>query len=85
MLQNNPNVFEKLEGIEKNAVDLIDTAVSTQVNSISSEIVDTHDADKKATIENARDQFTTTSQGVEQFVQETLFAVEIDMKQHPKP
>ena len=84
VLQDQSKRFEKLEGIEKNAVDLIDTAVSTQVNDFFRDS-DTHDADKKATIENARDRFTTTSQGVEQFVQETLFAVEIDMKQHPKP
>lgn len=84
--------FEKLEGIEKNAIKLIDTAVSTQVNEFF-KTSDAHDVDKKGVIEKARDRFTQTSKAVEKNLQEILFkgrdryeatskALEADLHKH---
>ena len=65
--------FENLEGIEKNAVDTIDTAVKTQVNEFFKDS-DNHDVDKKSVIDNARSRFTETSKALEDSIQKTTFA-----------
>jgi hypothetical protein len=65
--------FERLEGIEKNAVGEIDKAVNDQVKDFFKDS-DTHDVDKKGVITNANKRFTDTGKALENFIQKLTFA-----------
>jgi hypothetical protein len=73
VLADQSSRFENLEGIEKNAVGSIDTAVNTQVEDFF-KVSDSHDVDKKTVIENANKRFTDTSKALEGAIQTTTFA-----------